>query len=86
MSPDGSPVVLSGSPTSVVVPSNPLQAVMPVGGPVLAQAPVPVSVPVQTQPAVQGVLSVTPESTKEGDKTEGQGKKTVIVNLGQQSQ
>ena len=84
MSPDGSPVVLTGSPTSVVVPSNPLQAVMPMGGPVLAQAPVPV--PVQAQPTGQGVLSVTPEVPKEGDKTEGQGKKTVIVNLGQQSQ
>ena len=72
MSPDGSPVVLSGSPTSVVVPSNPLQVVMPAG---IQAGP--------AQPAVQGVLSVTPEIPKEGDKSEGQGKKTVMVNLGQ---
>ena len=36
--------------------------------------------------APQGVLSVTPEVTKEESKSEGQGKKTVIVNLGQQAQ
>jgi hypothetical protein len=35
---------------------------------------------------MQGVLSVTPEIPKEGDKGEGQGKKTVMVNLGQQPQ
>jgi len=75
MSPDGSPVVLTGSPTGVVVPSNPLQAVMPVG---IQGGP--------AQPAVQGVLAVTPEIPKEGDKGEGQGKKTVMVNLGQQPQ
>jgi hypothetical protein len=79
MSPDGSPVVLTGSPTSVVVPSNPLQAVMPMGTGIQG-GPVPV------QPAMQGVLSVTPEVPKEGDKGEGQGKKTVMVNLGQQPQ
>jgi hypothetical protein len=75
MSPDGSPVVLTGSPMGVVVPSNPLQVVMPAG---IQGGPV--------QPAVQGVLSVTPEIPKEGDKSEGQGKKTVMVNLGQQPQ
>ena len=69
MSPVGSPTVLMGAPTNVVLPSNPLQAVMPLR--------------TQAQQEPQGVLSVTPEVTKEGDKTEGQGKKTVMVNLGQ---
>jgi hypothetical protein len=40
----------------------------------------------QAQQAPQGVLSVTPEVPKEDTKSEGQGKKTVIVNLGQQAQ
>jgi hypothetical protein len=75
MSPVGSPVVLTGAPTNVVLPSNPLQAVMPITTQ-LQQAP----------QAPQGVLSVTPEVTKEESKSEGQGKKTVIVNLGQQAQ
>jgi hypothetical protein len=74
MSPDGSPVVLTGSPTAVVLPSNPLQPVVPVG---VQGGPAPV------QPAMQGVLAVTPEAAKEDDKGEGKGKKTVMVNLGQ---
>ncbi len=78
MSPVGSPVVLTGAPTNVVLPSNPLQAVMPITTQ-LQQAQ-------QAQQAPQGVLSVTPEVPKEDTKSEGQGKKTVIVNLGQQAQ
>ena len=83
MSPDGSPVVLTGSPTGVVVPSNPLQAVQ-TPAPAQVPAPGPGPAPAQlTQPAVQGVLSVSPETDKEHDKGEGQSKKTVMVNLGQ---
>jgi hypothetical protein len=59
---DISPVVLTGQPMNVVVPANPLQAVVPAG---------------------QGILSVDTQKTKEEGKDEPQGKKTVMVNLGQ---
>jgi len=79
MSPTGSPIVLTGAPTNVVLSANPLQPVMPMGMP-LQQGQM-----AQGQMA-QGVLSVGAENTNEGAKTEGQGKKTVIVNLGNQGQ
>ena len=59
---DISPLVLTGQPMNVVVPANPLQAVVPAG---------------------QGILSVDTQKTKEEGKDEPQGKKTVMVNLGQ---
>jgi hypothetical protein len=74
MSPTGSPIVLTGAPTNVVLSANPLQPVMPMGMP-LQQAQMP-----------QGVLSVGAENTKEEANPEGQGKKTVMVNLGNQGQ
>jgi hypothetical protein len=64
ISPEGSPMVLTGQPTNVVFPTNPLQAVMPGVG-------------------AQGMLSVEKQPPKEEGKEEGQGKKTVMVNLGQ---
>jgi DNA-directed RNA polymerase II subunit RPB1 len=72
ISPVGSPMVLTGQPTNVIFPTNPLQAVMPMGvGAQSAQAP-------------QGMLSVEKQPSKEESKEgEGQGKKTVMVNLGQ---
>ena len=70
ISPTGSPVALAGQATNVVFPTNPLQAVMPAG---IAQQ----------VPQAQGMLSVEKQPSKE-DSTEGegQGKKTVMVNLG----
>jgi hypothetical protein len=69
ISPVGSPMVLAGQAANVVFPTNPLQAVMPVG----------VGAP-------QGMLSVDTQKPKEEGKEEAQGKKTVMVNLGQQPQ
>jgi hypothetical protein len=68
ISPVGSPMVLTGQPANVVFPTNPLQAVMPMGiGAQAAQAP-------------QGMLSVEKQPSKEESKEgEGQGKKTVMV-------
>ena len=63
----GSPIVLTGQPANVVFPTNPLQAVMPMGVGVGAPAP-------------QGMLSVEKQPSKEESKEgEGQGKKTVMV-------
>jgi hypothetical protein len=60
-------MVLTGQPANVVFPTNPLQAVMPMGVGVGAQAP-------------QGMLSVEKQPSKEESKEgEGQGKKTVMV-------
>jgi hypothetical protein len=84
MSPTGSPIVLTGAPTNVVLSANPLQPVMPMGMP-LQQGQMAQGQMAQGQMA-QGVLSVGAENTNEGAKTEGQGKKTVIVNLGNQGQ
>jgi hypothetical protein len=70
ISPVGSPMVLTGQPTNVVFPTNPLQAVMP-------------GVGVGVGVGAQGMLSVEKQPPKEEGKEEGQGKKTVMVNLGQ---
>ena len=70
-----SPVVLSGQPMNVVVPTNPLQAVMPV-----------MSIGAQAQGAqgvqgAQGILSVEKQQPKEDEeKGVSQGKKTVFIS------
>jgi hypothetical protein len=66
-SPVGSPIVLSGQPMSIMVPTNPLQAVMPIGAP--------------GAPGSPGILSVEKQQPKEDEeKGEQQGKKTVFIN------
>jgi hypothetical protein len=72
ISPIGSPVALAGQATNVVFPTNPLQPVMPLG--VGAQVP--------QVPQAQGMLSVEKQQPKEEGNEEEQGKKTVMVNLG----
>jgi hypothetical protein len=75
ISPTGSPVALAGQATNVVFPTNPLQPVMPAG--IAPQAP-----QVPQIPQTQGLLSVDTQKPKEEGKEEEQGKKTVMVNLG----
>jgi hypothetical protein len=72
ISPVGSPVALAGQATNVVFPTNPLQPVMPAG--IAPQVP--------QIPQTQGLLSVDTQKPKEEGKEEEQGKKTVMVNLG----
>ena len=71
-SPVGSPIVLSGQPMNVMVPTNPLQAVMPIGAQGQGHG--------QGQ-GTPGILSVEKQQSKEDEeKGEQQGKKTVFIN------